>query len=98
MMRVIRMAQYANEGQQRATAAWQALNTQPSWVVKATIAAFVLVVGVPIVLLLVFAFFVSAVLFGVLWCVNQVIGGFRGALPQREGRENVRVIRRGEEQ
>ena len=68
---------------QRATAAWQAINTQPSWVVKATVVAFVLVIGVPVFLLLLLAFFIAAVLFSALWCVNQVISGFKGLLPEK---------------
>jgi len=94
MFRVVRIAQYANQGQQRATAAWQRINTQPSWIVKATALAFILVVGVPIVLLILLALVVASVLFAILWGVNQIILGFKGFLPEREGRKNVRVIRR----
>ena len=94
MFRVVRFAQYASEGQQRATAAWRAVNTQPGWIVKATVFAFLLVVGVPIVLLLLLALIVAGLLFAVLWSVNALIRRLKGLLPHRDGRRNVRVIRR----
>ncbi len=94
MFRVIRIAQYANQSQQRATAAWRAINTQPSWIVKATTFVFVLVIGVPLLLLLLLALLAAAALFAVLWGVNQIILGAKGVLPKDDGRKNVRVIRR----
>jgi len=94
MFRVVRLAQYANEGQQRAGAAWRTINTQPGWIVKATVFAFLLVVGVPVVLLLMLALFVAGLLFAVLWSINALIRRLKGLMPQRDGRENVRVIRR----
>ncbi len=51
-------------------------------------------VGLPILLLLVMAVIFAAAVFGVLALVNAVLVRLRGALPQRDGRSNVRVIRR----
>jgi hypothetical protein len=94
MFRVVRLAQYASEGQERAGAAWRAVNTQPGWIVKATVFAFLLVVGVPVVLLLLLALLVAGLLFAVLWGANALVRRLKGLMPQRDGRENVRVIRR----
>lgn len=95
MFRVVRMTEYVDRGRQRAGAAWQTVNTQPSWIVKTTVLVFLLVIGVPILLLLMFAFVAAALIFAVLWALNALFGAFRGMLPRRgDGRENVRVIRR----
>ena len=94
MFRVTRISNIAGPGAQRASQAWQAINTQPSWIVKATTLAFLLVVGIPVLLLVLVALIVAAALFTVLWGVNRLITAFRGALPRDDGRENVRVIRR----
>jgi len=94
MFRVVRLAQYASGSQQRAGAAWRTINTQPGWIVKATVFAFLLVVGVPVVLLLLLALFVAGLLFTVLWGANALVRRLKRLMPQRDGRENVRVIRR----
>jgi hypothetical protein len=73
MFRVVRLAQYASEGQHRAGAAWRTINTQPGWIVRATVFAFLLVVGVPVVLLLMLALFVAGLLFAILWTINALI-------------------------
>jgi hypothetical protein len=89
------MTEYVDRGRQRAGAAWQTVNTQPGWIVKTTVVVFLLVIGVPILLLLMFALIAAALIFAVLWGVNALLGALRGILPRRgDGRENVRVIRR----
>ncbi len=95
MIRAVRIAQYASQSQQRAQSAWTAINTQPSWIVKATLLAFILVIGVPILLLVFLALIAAAALFAILWAFNRVVSIFKGLLPQRDGRSNVRVIQRG---
>ena len=94
MFRVVRMTEYVDRGRERAGAAWQTVNTQPSWIVKTTVLVFLLVIGVPILLLLLLALFAAVLVFAVLWGANRLLGGLRGVLPGRGGRENVRVIRR----
>ena len=85
-----RFARIATEGSQRAGTAWRTISAQPSWITRATIVAFIIVIGV----LLLAALLAASVVFAVLYCVNQIIGLFRGLLPRGDGRENVRVIRR----
>jgi hypothetical protein len=94
MFRVTRISDFAGPGAQRATQAWQTINTQPSWIVKAATLVFLLVVGIPILLLVLLALILATAVFAVLWGVNRVLAGFRGVLPRNDGRENVRVIRR----
>jgi uncharacterized membrane protein required for colicin V production len=94
MFRVVRMTEYVDRGRQRVGAAWQTVNTQPGWIVRTTALVFLLVIGVPILVLLVLAILAALVVFSVLWGVNRLLGGLRGILPRRDGRENVRVIRR----
>lgn len=92
---MIRVVPIVTEGRQRAGTAWQRINTQPSWVVKASIIAFALVIGVPLLLLVLAAVLVGTLVFLVMLCMHSVWAWFRGAvLPRRDGRENVRVIRR----
>ena len=94
MFRASRIAFRVREGSTHVTEAWQSLERQPSWIVKAVAFAFLLVIAVPIIALVLLAVVVAVVLFTVLWCVNAIAGVFRRGLPRDDGRENVRVIRR----
>jgi predicted PurR-regulated permease PerM len=94
MQRFIYIAQ---RGSQHAGEAWQTVNRQPSWVVKAAALAFILVIGLPILFLVLLAMFVAVTLFFALAAVHKLIAGVRGVLPQRDGRKNVRVIQRADE-
>ena len=89
MARFINMAQQSS---QRAGRAWQTLRAQPSWVTKAAAIAFVLVIGIPLAILLLVALVVATMVFALLWAVNRVLNLLGGALPRRDGRQNVRVI------
>ena len=55
---------------------------------------FLLVVALPVLLLVVLALVVATLVFTVLWLANKVLELLRPVLPRRDGRENVRVIRR----
>lgn len=87
-----RFQTYATEGTRRATVTWQTLSAQPSWVVRATIAVFVIVIAIPACLLLLFALVAAAAVFLVLWTVARIAVGFRRLWPRADGRRNVRVI------
>jgi uncharacterized membrane protein HdeD (DUF308 family) len=89
----VNVRNYATSGSERASAAWQSINAQPSWLARAVVWAFLLVVALPVLLLLFVALLVATVVFGVLWLVNQALLLVR---PRRDGRENVRVIRRAD--
>jgi hypothetical protein len=67
---------------------------QPSWVSRIALLAFLVLVALPIVLLVVAAFFLATLLFAILAGANAVLNAFRGVLPRSDGRENVRVIQR----
>ena len=89
MVRFINMAQQSS---QRAGRAWQTVRAQPSWVTKAAVIAFVLVIGIPLAILLFVALVVATIVFTVLWAINRVLNLVGGALPRGDGRQNVRVI------
>lgn len=76
----------------RTQAAWGGFRRQPSWVVWAAVTTFMLVIVVPMVLLVLFAAAAAAVVFGVLYVIDRIGQAFRGLLPRRDGRDNVRVI------
>lgn len=96
MIRITRISTFANEGAGRAGAAWRTVAAQPSWVTRFALIAFLIVIGLPILLLLFLALIVATIVFGVLALANAVLIRLRGALPRDDGRANVRVIRRVE--
>ena len=67
----------------------------PGWIVRAAVIAFLLVVALPVLILLAVALVIASALFGVLWLGNRATLRLRGH--DREGRENVRVIRPNDE-
>lgn len=67
---------------------------QPNWLTRAVVWTFLLVVGLPILLLLALAVIASMLVFFVLFSINAVLRRISGAIPQHDGRENVRVIQR----
>jgi hypothetical protein len=96
MIRITRISTFTEQGTQRAARAWQTVASQPSWIARIALYTFLIVIGLPIailfVLALVLAMFVFAVLAGCYWLWTRV----RGALPRRDGRENVKVVRRAD--
>ena len=85
---------FATSGSQRAGQAWRMASRQPSWITRITVLAFLLVIGIPVGLLILGAILAAALIFGVLVLVNGLMMKIRGLLPKRDGRKNVRVIRR----
>ena len=55
---------------------------------------FLLVVGLPILLLIGLAIFAATIVFTSFALVNVALIRLRGILPKRDGRSNVRVIKR----
>jgi len=94
MVNVSRFRSYTAEQSSRVASVWRSAAAQPGWVTRVALLTFLLVVGLPILLLLVLAVVFAAAVFGVLALVNAALVRLRGALPQRDGRSNVRVIRR----
>ena len=75
----------------------QRLRSQPSWITRAATMAFVIVIAIPIILLVMFALLVGVFVFAVLAALNLLLTRISPRLPRRDGRENVRVIRRLDE-
>lgn len=93
---VFRVTNFSQEGTRRASAAWSAARAQPSWVTRAVVVTFLVVIGIPFLILFMLAVLAAGIVFGILSLVSSLFG-LRSRVGQRddnEGRENVRVIRR----
>ena len=97
MHRVSPFSNFTTPGAQRATAIWQTAASQPSWISRAVLVTFLLVIGIPIFLLVLLALLVATVVFALLWGANALMTKMRGVLPRRDGRQNVRVIQRNQD-
>ena len=94
MARFVRIVTSVTDPTSPSGAAWRAMRDQPTWIARACTAAFVLIVGLPLALLVTTAVLMTAVLFAVLWSVHRVVVWTRSLFGPGDGRENVRVIRR----
>ena len=94
MIRIDRISTFSTSGAQRAATAWQTAAAQPSWITRVTMLVFLVVVGLPLLLLILLALFAATVVFFALAAVNFVLSRFRRILPRDDGRQNVRVIER----
>lgn len=63
---------------------------------RAILLAFLIVISLPIVLLVLLALLTAVMVFAVLAAANIVLRRLVHLLPRRDGRSNVRVIRRVE--
>jgi len=85
---------FVNLGSDRMAQAFQAAQGQPNWVVRLAILTFLLIIGIPILLLLMAAGLAAALVFMVLSAINWVMVRLGGAKSKDDGRRNVRVIKR----
>jgi hypothetical protein len=90
-----RISSFASDGSGRVVSTYRYVRGQPSWVTRAALLVFLLVVGLPIVLLILLAFMLAVIVFGSLALVNAVVMRVRGVFAS-SGRENVRIIVRDE--
>lgn len=93
MIRITRISNFTDSGAHGASHVWQTVSSQPSWIARAAIVTFLIVIGLPILLLLLLALFLAATVFAVLAAIYRLSPWVRGALPRSDGRENV-VVRR----
>ena len=94
MMNDPRQFNFINPGAQRMAGVLHQINRQPNWIMKAVGLTFLIVVGVPILILLLLAAVLAMVVFAVLTGCNLLLGR-RAKGPTRDaGRQNVRVIDR----
>jgi uncharacterized BrkB/YihY/UPF0761 family membrane protein len=94
MIRTTRITTFAEHGRDGAARVWRVAATQPGWVSRIAALTFLIVIGLPIVLLILLALLAAVVVFTVLALVSMVVMWVRGLFPQHDGRENVRVMRR----
>jgi len=94
MDRVVRIPTMTAAQRERAVRGYRWLTSQPSWVVRLVLLTFVLVVGLPLLLLAVVAVIAATIVFTGLALINAGVAKLRGFLPKRDGRSNVRVINR----
>ncbi len=85
-------------GGDRFASVFQAASRQPSWAMRVAGITFLVIVGIPIMLLLLLAAIVATTVFAVLVGINRVLGFFGGGSPSAPGgpedvrRRNVRVM------
>ena len=85
---------FINPGAEQMAGMFQRVNRQPNWIMKTAVLAFLLVIGVPILILLLLAAVVATVVFAVLTGCNLLLGRLRKGSTPDSGRQNVRVINR----
>ncbi len=77
---------------------WRLAASRPGWPLRIALLTFLLVLGLPIILLALVAILLASAVFAVLALAHRTIERFqgrgRGLLGRRDGRENVRVIER----
>ena len=83
---------FVSPGGARAAEAFRRINQQPSWVMKTAALVFLLVFGLPILLLLVLAAIAASVVFAILGLFNSLMGGVKKRRGPEAKRRNVRVI------
>ena len=74
------------------SAAFKMAQGQPNWAVRAAVLTFLVLVGLPILLLLLVAGLAAAVVFSILASANWVLSRMKGSRPPHDGRRNVRVM------
>ena len=94
MFRTVRIANLNHPGFQRAARAYQVAAAQPSWITRLALFTFLLVIGLPLMLLFLFALLTATVVFGTLALGHLMILKLKGLMPVQNGRENVTIIRR----
>lgn len=87
---------FSNQGSQRLAGVFRTVQSQPSWISRAALLVFVLVIGIPILLLALLAVFAAVVVFGMLSLFHGLTTRLRGLMPRNDGRANVRVMHRVE--
>lgn len=80
----------------RGQTVFRAVSAQPNWVTRLALYAFLIVVGLPILLLTLVALFAAVFVFGLLVFANALLVRVRRIFPRDDGRRNVRVIQRRE--
>ena len=94
MDRVVRIPRITPEQRDRAARSYRWVASQPSWIVRLALLIFLLIVGLPILILVGLAIFAATIVFTGFALMNVALIRLRGILPKRDGRSNVRVIKR----
>jgi len=95
MVHQTRIYEYVSRGPNTAGSMWRVAASQPGWVTRWAMIAFLLVIGIPIFLLIMCAILAAIVVFTVLAGFNWLRWRFGRAMSNRGlQRRNVRVIRR----
>lgn len=92
MDRVVHIWEAAARQQSRVRGVYQHLAAQPGYAWRAAVVTFLLILTVPVILFILAALLIAMVVFSALGLAGAIVQRLRGALPRRDGRENVRVI------
>lgn len=96
MFRITRIQTYTAQGAQSTSRIWQTAVSQPGWISRIALLTFLIVVGLPLMLLVLIALLFAVIVFTILAMFHGVWLRLRGAISHQDGRENVRIIRREE--
>jgi hypothetical protein len=94
MFRLIEIRRHTRDGSEQVRGAWQYAARQPSWVASAALSVFFFILMLPLLALVLLALLLGTLVFVILTAANGVISVVRSLRPRRDGRENVRVMRR----
>ena len=86
--------QFVNFGGDRMAEAFQAARRQPNWATRAAVLTFLIIIGIPILLLVLLAMLAATLVFSVLVSINWVASRFSSRRSPEDGRRNVRVMNR----
>lgn len=89
-----RLNDFFNAGSEQSGTVWRTVSRQPSWITKLTVLVFIIVIGIPILLLVLAGAIVAMCVFGVLMLFHLGKMKITQLFAGNEGRQNVRVIRR----
>jgi hypothetical protein len=95
MQRVV-IRDFGQQQRERWARGYRWASSQPSWVARASLLAFMIVVGLPMAILFMLALLAAIVVFGTLAIGHLVLAKVRALFSgdrDTEGRENVRVRR-----
>ena len=94
MDRFVTIRVFGARQRDRMLSGYEWVATRPSWLTRVALVTFLLIVGLPVLLLVGVAILAAVVVIFGLAAGHFLLAKVQGLLPARDGRSNVRVIRR----
>lgn len=96
MDRAVRIRTFTAQQRDRWAGGWRWAASRPGWVVRLAAVTFLVLVALPLLFFLGVAILAAAVVFAAVGIGAALASKVRSLFPRRDGRVNVRVIRRQE--